>query len=205
MLSHLPELHRFVLQELVKEEESFPKTFVDCGCGNGVWGFLYKVATLSRKESKDTLLIGLDLDFKCLIFCKRHKIYDCLIRADVRYLPLRCKTIDILLASELIEHLKKEDGYLFLKEVERVCRGIIVITTPNGYLPMPTHISGWSPKEFKKLKYKVHGIGLKYAKLHFGKLPKWFRGTLAYISTPISYIVPELSEVLICIKEIKIK
>jgi 2-polyprenyl-3-methyl-5-hydroxy-6-metoxy-1,4-benzoquinol methylase len=85
---------------------------------------------------------------------------------------------DFVIALDFIEHLSKSDGYKFLYECERITRGYVAILTPNGFIwqppsldnPFNAHISGWTPKEFKKFGYtQITG--------HTGF--KWFVGPYA--------------------------
>ena len=76
----------------------------------------------------------------------------------------------------MIEHLEKEEGIRMLKEMERVARKKIILTTPNGFLPVDTgpednpeeeHISGWKVIDFKGQGFEVFGLNeLKF----FGEL-----------------------------------
>lgn len=72
---------------------------------------------------------------------------------------------DLIVAIDLIEHLRKEDGLVLIKEMKRVSRGQCLIVTPLGFVPQhidqegdegwgfkgnvsQKHISGWLPEEF---------------------------------------------------------
>lgn len=77
-------------------------------------------------------------------------------------------SFDLVVAFDVIEHLKKEDGYLLLYHMERIAKTASLIFTPNGFLyqqPDPgnqfnAHISGWKPHELKKFGWdKVYGHG----------------------------------------------
>jgi hypothetical protein len=80
------------------------------------------------------------------------------------------QSFDVVLACELIEHLKKEDGHQLLYELEKVARRLVIGTTPNGYLvqdpelspdepwaknPYQKHLCGWTAPELIKLGYSV--------------------------------------------------
>jgi len=101
-------------------------------------------------------------------------VYDDLILASADKLPFRESSFDLVLASEVIEHLPKVQGEALLREVERVCKWKIIITTPRalwkkGFLensaPTQRHLSGWTDEEFKKLGYRVVGVGFRIGKL----------------------------------------
>jgi len=99
---------------------------------------------------------------------------------DLSFIP--DKSYDAVFCAHLIEHMSKMDGLLFLREMERIARMIVVVETPNGYLPQGAadgnefqrHLSGWEPYEFEMLGYSVVGIfGCKYFK--YSGLGRLFR------------------------------
>jgi hypothetical protein len=80
------------------------------------------------------------------------------------------KSVDIITAYDFIEHLNKEDGINWLKDVEKIARKLIFLFTPiseNGEIPLSpsaglrpeniyeNHKSGWTYKEFEKLGFKT--------------------------------------------------
>jgi hypothetical protein len=78
----------------------------------------------------------------------------------------RDASCDIVLASQIIEHLSKNDGLTLIKDLERISRGKIIITVPVGYNPKQhleddnpwqAHKSAWHPDEFKIRGFKVYG------------------------------------------------
>jgi len=178
------------------------KTVLDVGCGRGIYGYLIRA---TRPLAKGRL-IGLDTNPDYLSFCSRFKVYDKLIKSDVRHLPFKDKSIDILLCTEVIEHLPKKEGKKFLNEINRVCRGRAIITTPNVFFKTvdakfeDAHHSVWSADEFRQYGYKVHGIGVR---MPIGSYDKTFmlKQALSFLATPISFIIPELSGYIICFKD----
>jgi 2-polyprenyl-3-methyl-5-hydroxy-6-metoxy-1,4-benzoquinol methylase len=125
-----------------------------------VYGFLVRIAR------DPELLIGIDLSEPYLKGCKFHKVYDDVILASVLFLPFKSKGVDVVLASEIIEHLPKNDGKRFFDEIDRVCKERAIITTPNIHVATSTrgldaHKSHYSQKELKSRGYKVYGIGAK--------------------------------------------
>lgn len=115
---------------------------LDCGCGVGRWGYLLK---------KKTSVVGVDLLKEAL---KKAKEHETVINASVTALPFQPKVFDVGLAAEVIEHLSKEDGCKFLRELSRVTRKRMIITTPKNFEPIyygedhpQTHRSLWSRNE----------------------------------------------------------
>ncbi len=167
MSQHAPELHRFVLREIPNLQG---KTVLDVACGRGVWGFLLR--DRSFPKDRENLMIGVDLDIRYLKFCNYHRIYDDIVLADVRRLPFRARSFDVIIASEIIEHLPKADGLKLLDELEKLARERIVVTTPNGFFEggegLERHVSGWHVNELKKKGFKVRGIGFRFMRIHKG-------------------------------------
>lgn len=108
---------------------------------------------------------------------------------------------DYVIAIDLIEHLPKEKGYLMLYEMDRISNYAQTIVTPNGFAwqppslnnPYNSHVSGWKPKELRKLGFrKIRGhIG---SKINFGPygLPKrptknWFFLEMLAIDAIVTY------------------
>jgi ubiquinone/menaquinone biosynthesis C-methylase UbiE len=148
---------------------------LDVACGKGKWGYLIKVdfwytaAGRPLKKQQLKFLVGVDVFLPYLKFVKKHNVYDDVVLCDALHLPFRARTFEVALATEVLEHLKKEQGKALLKEIERVSRKSTIITTPHN----PTnifchqdvkdenifqkHVSKWNAKELKALGYAVIG------------------------------------------------
>lgn len=178
------------------------KTILDCGCGKGINGYLMRVT----RDLAGATLIGQDINSYYINFCKTHKIYDKLVNHYLPELPFKDKSIDFLICTEVIEHLVRKDGELLYKEIDRVCRGRALLTTPNVYfdtVPGTTedsHHSLWSSDDFRLHGYKVYGFGLKVPLLQSDKLLR-IKQALYFLCTPLSYFIPELGAGLICVKD----
>lgn len=194
------ELPRFVEPEL---PELTDKTVLDCGCGLGIWGHLIRIWGNIRVS-----VIGVDNYKPYLRFCHNLNVYDDLVLADVSFLPFRDKAFQIVLACDVIEHLEEKRGHVFLTEIDRICSLKAIVTTPNGFKPgadacahiqSEIHRSRWRVNDFKAKGYKVHGIGLKYMNFYMRFPHLW--GGLRYMFTPLSYLIPWISEMLISVKD----
>jgi SAM-dependent methyltransferase len=135
---------------------------LDVGCGKG--NTVKTLLLLNRTVFTASYKIGLDIFLPYLFSAK--KIYDDVLRCDIRYLPIKDSSCDIVIANQVIEHLDKNDGFKLMQSLERVSREIILITTPVGYNPKQdlednnpwqVHKSTWHPDDFKKHGYKVNG------------------------------------------------
>jgi len=154
------EAHR--LTALVDKEIQDNWTILDAGCGR---------SPLLKKIKKGTYKVGLDIYEPYIFESKKQLIHDDYILGDVRALPFESNSFDCAVSIEVLEHLNKADGLKMIKEMERVARKKIILTTPNGYLPAyagsgdnpeEKHLSGWTYKELRKLGFRVYGLnGLK--------------------------------------------
>lgn len=128
---------KFILNAI----ENFSKTkedvnILDVGCGTGI-----SITIPLGKEGYN--ILGIDIDNKSVEYAKSYNIY-----SNVSFKCCRVEEVeekyDIIIASEIIEHI--QDPVNFLKSLRDKLNdnGIIIITTPNGY--------GWSEKEARILK-----------------------------------------------------
>lgn len=167
--------------------------FLDVGCGRGTLGLLLRA--WGRKNE----MIGVDIWEEYLEDAKKNKVYDHLICCDARYLPFRKKTFVFTASIELLEHLPKEDGFSFIKELECVTDGVLVITTPKGFMSQPEdvwrakpyekHLSGWHASELRRLGFKVRG------------LPNQRKKRSLFIPQALSWYLLLFAQYLIAIKE----
>ena len=75
-------------------------------------------------------------------------------------------SFDAVLASDVIEHLAKDEGHRLLAAMERIARHKVVVFTPSGFLrqaaydgnPMQVHQSGWGADEMRAMGYRVIGV-----------------------------------------------
>lgn len=110
--------------------------------------------------------VGVELFEPYLQESKKKGIHHQYIKADVTNTEFQPKSFDAVFASELLEHLTKQDGYELLRKAEDWAKKKVIITTPNGYLwqdgydnnPLQEHKSGWSVEELQELGFKVRGM-----------------------------------------------
>jgi 2-polyprenyl-3-methyl-5-hydroxy-6-metoxy-1,4-benzoquinol methylase len=168
---------------------------LDVGVFRGAFGRLIRL-----REKKRHFVVGIDRYRPYLDSCKQKAIYDALLLADGRHLPFREGAFDAVIGLEVIEHLPKADGLLFLEELERQAKRQIIVSTPVGFMEIHNldseyqwHLSGWFPSEFEYMEWKVRGMcGIRL-----------FPKTLAYFMSfliPLSYYVPACSYNMLCVK-----
>jgi len=121
-------------------------------------------------------------------------------------------SFDCVLASDLIEHLTKEDGLKLIDMMEKIAKNKIIIFTPNGFLsqgeydnnPWQIHKSGWTVKEMKEKGYEVIGIdGWKPLRGEYASLRFWPKHFWLIISDITQFFVknkPEKAFEILCYK-----
>jgi len=175
---------------------------LDMGCGVGFWGYFIR-----KKKRENDYLIGIDIHKPYLDLAKRKHVYDDLVLCDASKLAFKADSFNLVLASEVIEHLPKNKGMELLADIERICKGRSIITTPNGYFPQDSliesefHRSEWCVRDFRIRKYRVRGLGLKLVKSFKKHVYLWI--FLSLFFTPLSYIFPNTAGLLVATKEIK--
>ena len=111
-------------------------TLLDCGCGNGE-----KLLGIKESFPEFKNYIGIDNFLPAIESCsklsnKRIQI----IHADCLSMPIKDKTIDIIISNQVIEHIRQFKGYL--SEIKRVLKpdGLLILSTPNAHCPRNTFL-----------------------------------------------------------------
>ena len=134
------------------------KNILDVGCGNNS-----PIGLLDKKYNT----IGIDGYKPSVEESKKSKIHNAYILGDIRKLNslVKKKSFDAVIALDVIEHLKKKDGYRLLASMERASRKRVILVTPNGFVPqynkdnrLQAHLSGWNIEDFAKAGYIAEGI-----------------------------------------------
>lgn len=133
------------------------RTCLDIGCGGGsptrYIDFNYRVAVEGHQPTLDG--------------ARAADTHDEYVLCDAREIGKRFseKQFDCCVALDLIEHLTKENGLQFIREMERIASKKIVLFTPNGFLPqhsrdedLQEHLSGWDAREMQSLGFTVVGM-----------------------------------------------
>jgi len=91
-------------------------SILEVGCGDG------RVSKFIRRNSK---LTGIDIDSIRIKTFSGNRII-----ADISELPIRNCTFDLVLSTEVLEHLNDETFYFATSEISRVAKKYILITVP---------------------------------------------------------------------------
>jgi SAM-dependent methyltransferase len=127
-------------------------TVVDIGCGDGICTEI-ATAQCAKTPGADTVFIGMDWSTAALRQTRKRGFPVVRARADDGGLPLAEASVDVVIMSELIEHLLDPDSTLV--EAWRVLRpgGTLLLSTPNlaawynrvllaiGFQPLFTEVS----------------------------------------------------------------
>lgn len=141
------------------ELDRFPSgaRILDVGCSDGRGS-----EVLSRRRAD-----GVDIYRPALEAARDDHRRTRVVQADVRHLPYRASSHDVVVALDVIEHFTKPDALTVLSELERVARGHVVVATPCGFLPQPgtpeepwqEHRCGFEVAELEDLGYSVQALG----------------------------------------------
>jgi len=188
------------LADYLKRELEGCESILDLGCGQNS----------PLQHCPIPYSVGIDLFEPYLRESKRKGIHSEYVLADVRNIEFRPKSFDCVLATELIEHLTKEEGYRLIEKMERIARKKVILTTPNGFLPQTSydgnkfqiHRPGWTVTELKRLGYKVKGInGTKFLRKERGEL-KLKILILSDLTQKIVYHFPKFAFQLLAVKNV---
>jgi 2-polyprenyl-3-methyl-5-hydroxy-6-metoxy-1,4-benzoquinol methylase len=99
------------------------RTILDLGCGDGI--------VTNEFIEKGVDVFGTDFSIAALGFMKGKRLV-----SSVNNIPFPDQYFDLVLCTEVIEHLPDEVYERTLSEIERVAKHYVVISTPNDeYLP----------------------------------------------------------------------
>jgi len=190
------------------------KTLLDVGCGQGRPGGIIK-------RHKKVFTVGADIFLPDLQSCQQNHSHDAVVQCDVRKLPFKGKSFDVVLCKEVIEHLEKQGGDELVRQLEQIARRQVIITTPVGRKPedvyqghasnnnpFERHRSAFKPDELRQLGYTVRGVGIynTYGEQglirRFPRFLRWVLDITYVLAGPLVYFFPELAGDMFCIKNL---
>lgn len=207
-LSELPELLTSFqwlrgVETLLQEQRC--ESLLDVGCGPRS---PLRLLAFSGKK------IGIDAYLPAIEESRVAGIHDEYICGSINDASFEPRKFDAVIALEVIEHLPKTEGPEFLARLESLARRLVIISTPNGFVPQgpvdgnpyQEHLSGWLPHELRQRGYEVNGsLGLKGLRGEEGRLtmrPKALAFALSKASEPFVWGHPEKAFGLVCHKVI---
>lgn len=182
------------------------KTVLDVGCGS--WSPLANV-------KKSFYSVGIDIHKPSIDKIKKSKIHDRTKVGDVLKLStyFRPKSFDAVIALDVVEHFKKEEGFDLIRQMESIARKKVIVLTPFGFTvqhpvdgnPFQEHKSGWYIHDFRKRGYKTYGMrGFRfirageYATIRYKPWFLW--AVIATLSQFVTYFYPKLAYQILAVK-----
>lgn len=218
-LGYLKRIDRFVFKQfygqywkILENEINGSETLLDLGCGTQ--------SPVLKFKHKLRYTLGVDIFEPSIKQSKKEAIHSDYLRLDVLSIDnvIKSKSFDCVLASDLLEHLPKEEGFRFISAIEKIAKKKVIIFTPNGFITQhdyngnhyQRHLSGWDLKEMKKLGYRVLGIngwkgffGVNGERAEVVWRPKVFWGKVSLLSQRFTERNPNYAFQILCIKEIQ--
>ncbi len=184
------------------------QSLLDIGCGerSPIFGFSIRIPRT----------IGVDSHLPSIERSRAEGIHTDYVQMNLAEIADRFepRSIDCVVALDVIEHFEKEQGVRLLDAMERIARRKVVVFTPNGFVaqaatpdnPHQLHRSGWTPAEMRARGYEVRGIGgwrpLRGAyalpRIH----PYWLTERLSLLTEPLFESHPERAFQILCTKQI---
>ena len=184
-------------------------TILDLGCG-------YQ-SPIGLIKNKKFTSVGVDIFEKYIDISRKKKIHDNYITCNFMDIDnfVAPKSFDCVILLEVIEHLDKIDAIKLLKKIENIAIKRIIISSPNGFLSQEMyhnniyqiHKSGWNQKFFKRLNFKVFGIGgLKWLRVERGEMKFKYNKAITLIfllSIFFMKYLPQFAFQLLAVKKLK--
>lgn len=182
------------------------ESVLDVGCG--VYSPI-RFINVSRR-------VGLDGYAPTIQEAKLHGTHDEYVYASIDTLSelFPPRSFDAVVALDVIEHLPKEYGDIFLANLEKIAKKRVVIFTPNGFISQKSidgdlqeHVSGWTAPEMRAKGYTVYGMyGWKKLRGGYHTLkgkPRFFWGIVSEITQYLwCFWHPESAAAILCVKDI---
>jgi SAM-dependent methyltransferase len=149
---------RFLRALMSMTAQSAPVAIIEAGCGEG-----FVLRALWQSGSGHPL-IGYDRSIDAVRYARQAMPAEvCLLVADVYHPPFRSAGVDLVICSEVLEHLAKPDAAL--AELARLSRRAVLISVPREpwfrmlaalaiWLKLgsdPGHVQFWSGRGFARL------------------------------------------------------
>ena len=178
------------------------QSVLDVGCGSG------NTFSKMRRLCPISYAVGLDIFTPYIQQAKAQNSYDDYILAEASSLPFKDNAFDVIVSLQLIEHMDKEQALAAVKEMERVAKKKVIISTPRGTYPQEefnnnpyqAHKWAWDEKQLKELDYQVTLYGTRFVKYKGTRLTKIVTYVLSIIGLSLS--PKRTAGGLICVKRL---
>lgn len=187
----LPFTYPSVLKSLIPRNS---KSILDVGCGEG--------QLMEQINSKGEYEVtGVDVSKKDLAIAKKRKcifmpnkfVYKDLLIRDITKKWRSKKKFDVVLCSQVVEHLQKEKALMLINRLEKLAGRVVIIGTINGFYQFDhrtpqsdhdLHLSGWKRRDFSSRDYRVFGHGLKFI-----YQPGYLKDILPHFFHPLLFVI----------------
>jgi hypothetical protein len=149
-----------------------PQAVLDVGIGMGQYGFLLRTnlelvnlfdingahAAQRPKEQWRVRIDGIE-GYAGYFTPVHHYAYNQLLVGDAlqELAKLPAASYDLVLAIDILEHFDKAQGFEFLQACQRVCRGSVLVSTPQDFHeqeveanPLENHRSHWEQADLER-------------------------------------------------------
>jgi SAM-dependent methyltransferase len=186
------------------------RSILDVGCGKGEPMDFFN-------RTRNFHVVGADIFKPSIKLSKSRKIHDDYVVCDVRALPFKQGSFEIVIMLEVLEHLGKNEGEPLIRSLEKIAIKQVIITTPVGRYPQFNvdenlyweHKWIWSPSDLRALGYTVKGVGLRNMGGQEGLYSR-FPEIIAPVTNLhwilagfVTYFVPLLSGHMVCSKTLR--
>lgn len=191
---------------------SIPKkarTLLDLGTGKG------ELALYIKKRRK-LIIDGVEIYKPYVDKLESKNIYRRVIVGDIRKKGVVNKKYDIILCSQVLEHLPKDEALRVIKMWEKYAKKCVIVGVPNGKVDQSEydgnkhqqHLSTWSRWDLANLGYRVYGQGAGWVYCGDNSSDKSLINRLllfliGYLLSPYYRFFPEKAAHLIAVKVIK--
>ena len=202
-------IREFTLSERIikKINKRNVKNVADIGCGDG-----FLLYSLSKKRKDIQELYGIDYSNTRLDRIRRINKRIIPVKADVTSLPFEKDSFDVVICSEVLEHIKEYEKAM--KELIKIAKNQLILTVPNDQKLMKIlcphckkhhyvagHINRFNPIKLKKALLSSAGdktIKITFEKFHTiytyntltKKIPAFIRIILDKFFTSLESIIP---------------
>lgn len=141
------------------------ESILDLGCGQG-----NSTKVIKARHPHIKYAVGVELFDEYLEAARNENIFNELIKKDVREIDFPDQSYDVVIASQVIEHLEQEEAWKLMSKMEKIARKQVIVSTPIGecYHPdvdgneLQLHKSFYFPGDLEQKGFKTIKYGWKW-------------------------------------------
>lgn len=176
-------LKRFIYNITTLIGQIKPTTILDVGCGEGL--IIEKI--IHHNQIDPQKITGVDYSSSALKIAKQKNFDSNFIKMDAQKLKIKSNTYDLVIALEILEHLK--NPLQSIKEIKRVSKSHCIFSVPHEpWFSLLSFIAGMYINRFGRHPEHVNFWTLK--KFH-SLINKEFSNTKVYSSFPWTIVVAQ--------------